>query len=206
MFDFIPLVYILELVDFIQSKTIMIKYVITQNLLLNTYISQSSLKQTIDKKEHFNKKFIGPMINWLFDWMWLWGTVWSFLIIISLLKEMLIPLIYRYSLLLYTSTESWRGYIFTAVCLSVCVCVTDSACHLVNKTPAEWIHTGSDPIVIVTSFKFFLYKCPYFKFYWTYRLHFWYKHSTTLITSNDESASDLGKSLRSQVKVKGHIR
>ena len=26
--------------------------------------------------------------------------------------------------------------------------------------------------VIVT--KFSLYKCPYFKFYWTYKLHFWY--------------------------------
>ena len=47
----------------------------------------------------------------------------------------------------YTSTKSWRGYIFTAVCLcvclSVCVCVCLSVCVseiLVNKIPAERMH------------------------------------------------------------------
>ena len=38
----------------------------------------------------------------------------------------------------YTSTKSWRGYIFTAVCLSVCVCVCPAL--LVNKIPAELIN------------------------------------------------------------------
>ena len=35
----------------------------------------------------------------------------------------------------YTSTKSWRGYIFTSVCLSVCQCVC--VCVSVNKIPAE---------------------------------------------------------------------
>ena len=35
----------------------------------------------------------------------------------------------------YTSTKSWRGYIFIAV--SVCVCVSGI---LVNKIPAERMH------------------------------------------------------------------
>ena len=38
---------------------------------------------------------------------------------------------------------------------------------------------------MVTSFKFSPYNCPYFQFYWIYKLHFWYKHSTTLNASND---------------------
>ena len=33
----------------------------------------------------------------------------------------------------YTSTKSWRGYIFTSVCLCVCECALR-----VNKIPAEW--------------------------------------------------------------------
>ena len=41
----------------------------------------------------------------------------------------------------------------------------------------HWNQKSDD--VIVTSFKFYTYKCPYFKFYWTYKLHFWYKHSKT---------------------------
>ena len=43
----------------------------------------------------------------------------------------------------YTSTKSWRGYIFIAVCLcicvSVCVCVGVSGI-LVNTIPAERMH------------------------------------------------------------------
>ena len=38
--------------------------------------------------------------------------------------------------LYYTSTKSWRGYIFTAVCLSMCVCPA----LFVNKIPAERIN------------------------------------------------------------------
>ena len=57
--------------------------------------------------------------------------------------------------------------------------------------------------VMVTSLTFSPYTCPFFKFYWTYKFHLWYKHSTTSNTSNDKSASDLDKSWRSQVKVKG---
>ena len=38
----------------------------------------------------------------------------------------------------------------------------------------DWNLIGDD--VIVTSFKFYTYKCPSFKFYWTYRLHFWLKN------------------------------
>ena len=30
----------------------------------------------------------------------------------------------------YTSTKSWRGYIFIAVCLRVCLCVCLNACEL----------------------------------------------------------------------------
>ena len=58
----------------------------------------------------------------------------------------------------YTSTKSWRGYIFTSVCLCVCVSVSG---FLVNKIPAERMHrfgrgfrkmvaynTGSNPIEI----------------------------------------------------------
>ena len=37
----------------------------------------------------------------------------------------------------YTSTKSWRGYIFITVCLSVCVCVCVRVCLSVNKIPAE---------------------------------------------------------------------
>ena len=33
---------------------------------------------------------------------------------------------------LYTSTKSWRGYIFTSVCLCVCECV------LINKKRKIW--------------------------------------------------------------------
>ena len=36
----------------------------------------------------------------------------------------------------YTSTKSWRGYIFTSVCLSVCQCV----CVSVNKILVERMH------------------------------------------------------------------
>ena len=38
----------------------------------------------------------------------------------------------------YTSTKSWRGYIFTAVCLCVCVSVCPEI--LVNEIPAEQMH------------------------------------------------------------------
>ena len=37
-------------------------------------------------------------------------------------------------LFFYTFMKSWRGYIFTAVCLSVCPAL------LVNKSPAEWMN------------------------------------------------------------------
>ena len=42
----------------------------------------------------------------------------------------------------YTSTKSWRGYIFTSVCLCVFVCVCVCVCPtlLVNKIPAERMH------------------------------------------------------------------
>ena len=38
----------------------------------------------------------------------------------------------------YTTTKSWRGYIFIAVCLCVCVCVR--VCLSVNKIQAELMH------------------------------------------------------------------
>ena len=38
----------------------------------------------------------------------------------------------------YTSTKSWRGYIFITVCLCVCLSVSVCVrCFLVNKIPAE---------------------------------------------------------------------
>ena len=79
-----------------------------------------------------------------------------------------------------------------------------------NRTP-PWFRGGVKKFqmeegVTVTSFTFFRYKCPYFEFYWSYKLHFWYKHSSTWNTSNDECASDLDKSWRSQVKVIGHMK
>ena len=48
-----------------------------------------------------------------------------------------------------------------------------------NFMKIKWV-MGND--VMVTPFKFSPYNCPYFKFYWTYKLHFWYKHSTTFNT------------------------
>ena len=38
----------------------------------------------------------------------------------------------------YTSMKSWRGYIFTTVCL--CVCLSVCPAILVNKIPAERMH------------------------------------------------------------------
>ena len=40
----------------------------------------------------------------------------------------------------YTSTKSWRGYIFTAVCLCVSVCLSVCPALLVNKIPAKRMH------------------------------------------------------------------
>ena len=40
----------------------------------------------------------------------------------------------------YTSTKSWRGYVFTSVCLCVCLSVCVSGSFLVKKIPAERIN------------------------------------------------------------------
>ena len=40
----------------------------------------------------------------------------------------------------YTSTQSWKGYTFTSVCLSVCLCVCVCESVSVNKIPAERMH------------------------------------------------------------------
>ena len=182
----------------------------------------------------------------------------------------------------YTFMKSWRGYIFAAVCLCVClyVCLV-RLCLWIKFQPNRWTdldavftkwllttlawtlwpygnwwswvkgqgHSDVIPMfphnslftyllcisallffikmkfdmslgwfvfkfyknwigddIIVTSFKFSPNNCPYLKFYWTYKLHVWCKHSLTLSTSNVKIASDLDKSWRSQVKVKGHIK
>ena len=42
--------------------------------------------------------------------------------------------VFFFFFLFFTSTKSWRGYIFTSVCLCVCECV---GCFLVNKISAE---------------------------------------------------------------------
>ena len=57
--------------------------------------------------------------------------------------------------------------------------------------------------VIVMSFTFSPYNCPYLKFYWTYKLlgTNTQQHNINLITKNE---SDLDGRLRSQAKVKGH--
>ena len=79
----------------------------------------------------------------------------------------------------YTTTKSWRGYIFTAVCVCVClsVCVYGSACvqipaermnqfehsfHLIiayrtGWNPIEIGDLGSKVKVTVTQYPFFLY-------------------------------------------------
>ena len=64
------------------------------------------------------------------------------------LKDITQNIYFRYQLMLffslvhvtlfYTPTKSWRGYIFTAVCLCICECVCPAL--LVNKIPAERIH------------------------------------------------------------------
>ena len=52
----------------------------------------------------------------------------------------------RSLLVTYISTKSWRGYIFTSVCLSVCVyvcmcvCVWVCVCPFLNKMPIEPLH------------------------------------------------------------------
>ena len=45
----------------------------------------------------------------------------------------------------YTSTKSWRGYIFTSVCLCVClsVCVSGSACEQIPRRTDEPIWSRS---------------------------------------------------------------
>ena len=59
-------------------------------------------------------------------------------------------------------------------------------CRFVVEFHKNQIH---DDVMV----KFSPYKCSYFKFYWTFKLHFWYKHSTTWNTSNCKRSSDLCK-------------
>ena len=58
------------------------------------------------------------------------------------------------NIIVYTSTKSWRGYIFIAVCLCVCLSVSEQNS---NQTDAQiWmrfsldgnLRTGSNPIEI----------------------------------------------------------
>ena len=48
------------------------------------------------------------------------------------------PLMFGALVLFYTWTKSWRAYIFTAVCL--CMCLSVCPALLVNKIPAERMH------------------------------------------------------------------